>query len=39
VGATCGQGYLFGRPAALNGRRVVQVPEAQPADGDRTRPF
>jgi EAL domain-containing protein (putative c-di-GMP-specific phosphodiesterase class I) len=39
VGATCGQGYLFGRPAALNGRRVVQVPEAEPADGDRPRHF
>lgn len=28
IGAHCGQGYLFGRPAPLGHRIVVQVPEA-----------
>jgi EAL domain-containing protein (putative c-di-GMP-specific phosphodiesterase class I) len=38
VGATCGQGYLFGRPSALDGRRVVHVPEAEPTGVDRPPP-
>jgi EAL domain-containing protein (putative c-di-GMP-specific phosphodiesterase class I) len=37
VGAHCGQGYLFGRPAALEHRRVVRVPEVQPSTDEAHR--
>jgi len=37
VGAHCGQGYLFGRPTALDHRRVVRVPEVEPSTDDAPR--